>query len=361
MFFNDLNERVAILEKKVKALEDTLETLENMGISEQMEKYLRKKKQAMKMVNLINTVSDNPALDFAREEEAVSELSRKKNDLDEQIQAALKNAGVFSEEFPNDPRYFNYEVDSGEGNGRQGSSLGKGIRITSYNGFATKRVIVPREIDGKPVVSIGENVFMNTEIEEVILPKSVKSIGRGAFSGCKNLHQIDLPDSVETLGTDCFSGSGLESLAFPNALREIPSYCCRNCLQLKKVSFGNRIKKIEYCAFQGCKILRRISLPESLEEIDFRSFAATGITTMVFPGRVQQVSNEIFREEYRDETNITCVFLGKDTSLHQIMGSKTFYRVALIYCLPGSKIQQMAREYSIPIKPLSEFKMENHQ
>ena len=33
--------------------------------------------------------------------------------------------------------------------------------------------------------------------------------------------------------------------------------------------------------------------------------------------------------------------------------------IALIYCLPGSKVQQIARDKGIPVRPLSEFQMED--
>lgn len=62
----------------------------------------------------------------------------------------------------------------------------------------------------------------------------------------------------------------------------------------------------------------------------------------------------------RDKRKVICVFLGKDTVV-DVETFKHFTFVSLIYCLPGSKIQQIAREWSIPIKPLSEFKMEDAQ
>lgn len=42
---DDLEQRVKALEAKVKILEETLETLKNMGISEQMESYVKQKSE----------------------------------------------------------------------------------------------------------------------------------------------------------------------------------------------------------------------------------------------------------------------------------------------------------------------------
>ena len=66
--------------------------------------------------------------------------------------------------------------------------VGKGLRITAYTGFDAERVVIPAKIGGQPVVSIGEKVFKNTTVSEVILPGSIKAILRGghflAASAC---------------------------------------------------------------------------------------------------------------------------------------------------------------------------------
>ena len=60
--------------------------------------------------------------------------------------------------------------------------VGKGLRITAYTGFDAERVVIPAKIGGQPVVSIGEKVFKNTTVSEVILPGSIKAIlGGGIF------------------------------------------------------------------------------------------------------------------------------------------------------------------------------------
>lgn len=366
---SDLEQRVKALEAKVKILEETFETLKNMGLSEQMEGYIKQKKQTLKMVNLINSVSDDPGLDFSREEESVANLSRTKRTIDNQIQIALRDAGTFSDDIPGDPRFFNYEVESGmetdsfwnrkEKRAALAPFIGRGLRITAYNGFETDRVVIPNEIDGQPVISIGEKAFMNTTVSEVILPKSLRAILGEAFRGCAKLKHIDLPDSIEYLGSYCFAHSGIVELVLPNALSEVPDDCCCRCAELKQVSFGNRVNTIGYAAFQGCEKLREISLPDALSSVEFKSFEGTSISTMIFPSSVKKVSRETFGDNYtRNALNVVCVFLGKDTVV-DVESYKSFAYVSLIYCLPGSKIQQIAREHSIPMKPLSAFRMES--
>ena len=60
--------------------------------------------------------------------------------------------------------------------------VGKGLRIMAYTGFDAEGVVIPAKIGGLPVVSIGEKVFKNTTVSEVILPGSIKAIlGGGHF------------------------------------------------------------------------------------------------------------------------------------------------------------------------------------
>ncbi len=345
---NDLEQRVKALESKVKLLEEILETLKNMSLSEQMGSYIQTRSRSLKMIDLVNSIDNESRLDFDKERETLNNVRAAKTTVDAQISQAIRNAGTFSDDFPDDPRYFNYEVETGmttntlwkrqEKNPALAKFAGKGLRITAYNEFETNRVIIPREINGQPVISIGEKAFKNATISEVIFPKSIKAILDEAFSGCKNLKQIDLPETLEHMGSFCFANSGLTELAFPNSLKSIPSFCCNGCSEIETISIGHQVKKIDYSAFNGCSKIRSVTLPESLSEIGSKAFSETSITTIIFPSKMAKVSKEIFDDRYssysRNTRKVTCVFLGKDTTIDGRLAN-----VSLIYCLPGSKIQ----------------------
>lgn len=345
---SDLEQRVKALESKVKLLEEILETLKNMSLSEQMGSYIQTRSRSLKMIDLVNSIDNESRLDFDKERETLNNVRAAKTTVDAQISQAIRNAGTFSDDFPDDPRYFNYEVETGmttntlwkrqEKNPTLAKFAGKGLRITAYNGFETNRVIIPREINGQPVISIGEKAFKNATISEVIFPKSIKAILDEAFSGCKNLKQIDLPETLEHMGSFCFANSGLTELAFPNSLKSIPSFCCNGCSEIETISIGHQVKKINYSAFNGCSKIRSVTLPESLSEIGSKAFSETSITTIIFPSKMAKVSKEIFDDRYssysRNTRKVTCVFLGKDTTIDGRLAN-----VSLIYCLPGSKIQ----------------------
>lgn len=243
----------------------------------------------------------------------------------------------------------------------------RGLRIVSYNGFETERIVVPGEIDGRPVISIGEKVFMNATVSEVVLPNSLKAILKQAFDGCEKLSSVSLPDGITYIGSGCFQNSGLEELLCPKSVTVIPNSCFYRCKRLKKVRLGTSVNKIEYFAFDNCESLSEITLPESLMELEDACFANTAIKVIIIPQNVQKMHGETFGGNLweisaKHKHKIACVFLGKDTDIFTTVAKKSILsRVALIYCLPGSKIQKVAREHSIPIKPLGEFRSEDYQ
>ena len=367
---SDLEQRVKLLEAKVKILEETLETLKNMQLSEQMEGFIQSRTKTLKFVDLVNGVSGKTEIDFRKEAESVRNISTAKQSIDRQIANALRNSTDFLSQTPSDPRFFNYETESGLTIGLLDDEtkdpelsrwIGKGLRITSYNGFDTDRIVVPSEINGRQVISIGIKAFMNSTASEIILPNTIKVIAGKAFTGCNNLKHLDLPEGIEYLGESCFSKSGLETVSIPGTIRKLSSWCFDDCTKLHSVSIGEGVITMEYGAFAGCASLKQIALPESLRKIG-KSFNDTALSVMIIPSGVESISHEAFEAKYShgNRRNVTCVFLGKETAIEKRTYSGSFANVSLIYCLPGSKAQAFAREHSITMKPLSEFRLEEH-
>src|SRR5690348_4894434 len=69
------------------------------------------------------------------------------------------------------------------------------ITITGYTG-AGGDVVVPDNINGYPVISIGNSAFLNcSNLTSIILPEGITNIDIQAFTGC-GLTNIIIPDSV---------------------------------------------------------------------------------------------------------------------------------------------------------------------
>ena len=71
------------------------------------------------------------------------------------------------------------------------------IEITGYTSEA-RSLTIPDEIEGLPVRIIGRHAFAaRKDLQEIVLPRSVKRLSRFAFHNCGALKKIRLYDSVE--------------------------------------------------------------------------------------------------------------------------------------------------------------------
>lgn len=100
-----------------------------------------------------------------------------------------------------------------------------GVIITAYNGDDSY-IRVPQEIDGIPVVSIGDEAFAyNQNLQILVLPDTLKTIGDSAFYNCKYLKHIYIPDGVTTVGSYAFAYCYYVTyLVLPKSVKSIGYY-----------------------------------------------------------------------------------------------------------------------------------------
>lgn len=162
------------------------------------------------------------------------------------------------------------------------------------------------------------------QIKEVViygpqdeLKSCILSIGRYAFSGCKNLKKISIPVSVEIIGLAAFSGSGIESIHLPANLKTISTAAFSGCTNLKSVEFPAGLTKIENMAFEKsglirmelpdtvttmgsgvfseCPNLEFVKLPRNLEIIELSMFEKCAkLQSVVFPENVKVIGRWAF-------------------------------------------------------------------
>ena len=171
----------------------------------------------------------------------------------------------------------------------------------------TGDVKIPNVLDGKTIVSLGNNAFKAaTSITTVTIPGTVKEIGMWAFSGCTNLSNIDL-GSIEKINHLSFNNcTALTSIRLPKTLSRdasgapfvgcnnlknieledgmtvIPNYICAST-PITEITIPNTVKEIGLWAFSGCTNLSNIDLG-SIEKINHLSFNnCTALTSIRLP------------------------------------------------------------------------------
>ncbi len=97
------------------------------------------------------------------------------------------------------------------------------VKNLSESAFAysnIKKIIIPESITVIPEKCF----YASKELRTVVLPKKVKTICDKAFSNCTVLEEITLPNGLESIGVAAFYSSGLKSVIIPETVKEIGKY-----------------------------------------------------------------------------------------------------------------------------------------
>lgn len=234
-------------------------------------------------------------------------------------------------------------------------NYGDYIKITGCDESATE-VVIPSEIEGLPVTSIGERAFFECyNLTAITIPDSITSIENSAFLSCDSLTSVDILASVENIGSGVFEGcmslilinvaednanyssengilfnkdktelikypvqkpeteyavpesvtkitgsafsycKNLTSVSIPYGITKIESYTFYDCESLKSVEIPDSVTIIGENAFVCCKSLTSISIPESVTTIEKQAFCmCSGLTSIDIPDSVTNIGINTF-------------------------------------------------------------------
>lgn len=138
--------------------------------------------------------------------------------------------------------------------------------------------------------------FQESEVENIIIPDSVKFIHESAFRNCKNLTSIILPASLEKLGEGVFAGcTSLKKVTFQSYIPSIEAGTFEGCDQLEEVILPSGLKKIGRNAFYECKKLKNLIIPDSVLEIGERAFKKCGsLISILLPSQLNEIKEHLF-------------------------------------------------------------------
>lgn len=168
----------------------------------------------------------------------------------------------------------------------------QGVEV-HYRG-ESETVWFPTEINGDPVVSIGQ--IRNPQVvKEVYIPEGIKVLAPGAFDGCQNLESVIIPEGVVEIGYAAFRDcKNLSSVVVPDSVTEIDGDAFYQCSSLTSFRFPSNLKVIGSRAF-GKVPLSEIILPEGLEVIDYLAFMQCDeVTSIIIPSSVTTIGRCAF-------------------------------------------------------------------
>ena len=96
--------------------------------------------------------------------------------------------------------------------------------------------------------------FRNQNIKSYVIPSSVTSIGKGAFSCCYSPSEIVIPSSVTSIGDWAFSFcSSLSEIVIPSSVTSIGDWAFSFCSSLSEIVIPSSVTSIGDWAFYNCK------------------------------------------------------------------------------------------------------------
>lgn len=102
-----------------------------------------------------------------------------------------------------------------------------------------ERVVIPDYYEGLPVTEIGQSAFYREEgdsaLKSVRLPESVTKIGDFAFYGTK-LEEIDL-QNTEEIGNYVFYETEINAVVLPESVKTLGKQVFQSCIKLRSVTF----------------------------------------------------------------------------------------------------------------------------
>lgn len=128
------------------------------------------------------------------------------------------------------------------------------VVISGYKGEPPTSVVIPAEIDGYPVKSIGYQAFYEcTELTAVILPEGLETIGHDAFS-LTSLKEIILPSTICQINSSAFHiVDVLERVYIYSKHLSDPVFGSADRVYLyEEILPTNRIDSTAYCTFEEC-------------------------------------------------------------------------------------------------------------
>jgi hypothetical protein len=126
-----------------------------------------------------------------------------------------------------------------------------GATITGYSQELLGDLVIPGELDGYPVTSIGDS----------------------AFADCMEIANVTIPESVTKIEGEAFARSGVTSVNIPDSVIIIDEWAFKECFRLTNVTIGSNVTSIGGYAFFECKSLAKATIPVSVTNIGASAFA----------------------------------------------------------------------------------------
>ena len=202
-----------------------------------------------------------------------------------------------------------------------------------------------------------------SQLDTIVLPPSVRSLGQAAFMYCSNLKSINLPVTQKTLPTSFLEGcTSLESIELPATLTTISSDAFYGCTKLANVNLHEGLTTIGLRAFYNCK-LAEITIPSTVTSIGNGAFKGNPTTTIVwkpatcsigtddsapFYSTSSQVRSFVFAEGVETVPSYICKNMSQLDTIVLPPSVRSLGQAAFMYCSNLKSINLPVTQKTLP-------------
>lgn len=158
------------------------------------------------------------------------------------------------------------------------------------------------------VVGIDKEAMVGAEINDIVIPESITSIGASAFAG-STVASVTLPDRLAVIGESTFAGCiNLDTVNIPSAMTEIPANAFAYTALKGTFVIPSSVINIAASAFEGCESLTGVEIPQSVRMLMSKAFAGcTSLTNVkVYATEPLTVDADLFDSSVFGTATLQC-------------------------------------------------------
>lgn len=108
----------------------------------------------------------------------------------------------------------------------------------------------------------------NRQLKEIVIPSTVKTVGKSAFMQCSNLKVCDIPSNVDRVLHGAFYECGFDSFTIPSNIKVIDTSVLRLCSGMTSLTIAEGVEEARGSSLAGLYALTGLTLPNSLQKLN---------------------------------------------------------------------------------------------
>ena len=221
-----------------------------------------------------------------------------------------------------------------------------------YNSKNVEHLILPNTL-----ITIGEEMFYQSDLRSVVIPTNVTTVGYSAFKRCSSLTTVtfEKESQLKTIGGDYYYGAfsdctALTSIEIPASVETIGNTAFSDCSSLATVTFekGSRLKTIGNNKLYRCTSLTSIEIPASVETIEKKAFMhCSSLATVTFEkgSQLKTIAGDSYDGAFSDCTALTSIEIPASVETIEATAFKRCSKLTPITFEKGSLLKTIGGGY----------------